>query len=420
MDEVKETGDEEEVKGDERAEYEDTRPVIEYDPNAKIKVMDPSKHSGTISGHTEYTLKGIDEQGEFSVTRRYKEFYSLRNLLTKNWPGFFIPAIPPKVKLGKNDEDVVQERCYLFNRFMRHISEIPYLWDSEELKLFLRPALSVSQSLNLLPAPTTDEILKKMQISMKVNQDTDDIMVNRYAESIRDFVINSKEIFPLLVKFKNCITQLEKQRRYQLKAYIHFADFLSEYETTTLNVYSCDALQPAKKMISDSDNNNMKEMINNLSRKVSNPFIRFKFWVKEEIIDLHALLESICHRNMLESRKTKVENKIKSANSELDKLNQGKKTLKTFWKSSSSKANTISNLTTFIAQAEKDVENYEKMIKIVTIYLHKKVIPEFKERKIKGYVDILKDFSDSESKNSNELYQTWSAVLEQIQKAFDC
>lgn len=160
-------------------------------------------------------------------------------------------------------------------------------------------------------------------------------------------------------------------------------------------------------------------MINNLSRKVSNPFIRFKFWVKEEIIDLHALLEAIGHKNSLESRKAKIENKIRSANSELDKLSQGKKTLKTFWKSSSSKANTITNLTTFIAEAQKDIENYEKMIKIATIYLDKKVIPEFKERKIKGYVDILKDFSDSESKNSNELYQTWSAVLKEIQKAFE-
>lgn len=204
-----------------------------------------------------------------------------------------------------------------------------------------------------------------------------------------------------------------------MKAYTHFADFLSEYENTTLNVYSCDALQPAKKMISDSDNNNMKEMINNLSRKVSNPFVRFKYWVKEEIIDLHALLEAISHKSSIESKKLKIQNKIKSANSDLDKLNSGKKTLKTFWKSQSAKASMITNLTTFIAQAEKDIENLDKMSKIVTVYLHTKVIPDFKAKKVKGYVDILKDFSDSESKNSNELYQTWSSVLKQIQKAFE-
>jgi hypothetical protein len=59
------------------------------------------------------------------------------------------------------------------------------------------------------------------------------------------------------------------------------------------------------------------------------------------------------------------------------------------------------------------------MIKLITVYLHEKVIPEFKAKKVKGYIASLKDFSDSESKNSNELYRCWSSVLEQIQKAFE-
>lgn len=202
-DEIKESGDEEEIKVSGQQEHLDhTRPIIEYDPNAKIAVMDPSKHSGTISNHTEYTMKGKDDQGEINVNRRYKEFYTLRSLLTRNWPGFFIPAIPPKVKIGKNDDEIVQERCYLFNRFMRDISEIPYLWESEEIKMFLRPALSVSESLNLLPAPTTDDTLLKMKATMKVKEEVDDFTVNKYSEYIRDFVINSKDIFPLLAKFK--------------------------------------------------------------------------------------------------------------------------------------------------------------------------------------------------------------------------
>jgi len=197
------------VKISEQSENDVTRPIIEYDPNAKIQVKDPSKHSGTMSSHTEYTLKGKyyfenlqDDQGEFSINRRYKEFYSLRNIITKNWPGFFIPAIPPKVKLGKNEEIVVQERCYLLNRFMKDISEITYLWESDEVRMFIRPNMSVAQSLSLLPAPTTDETLEKMIRFMKVNVYTPDTTVSRYAESIRDFVISSKNIFPLLAKFK--------------------------------------------------------------------------------------------------------------------------------------------------------------------------------------------------------------------------
>jgi len=206
-----------------------TRPIIEYDPNAKITVSEPTKaSSGVVGNHTQYKVKGNNADGDFDELRRFKEFYSLRNLLSSNWPGFYIPAIPPKVKIGKMDENLVQERCYLFNRFMKDISEIPHLWNSDEVKTFIKPNMPVSQGLSLIPAPTAEEIFTKISKVTAINaQDIDDSKLSRYSDSIRDFVINSKEIFPLLSKFKNCIAQLEKQRCYQLDAYKHFSEFLS-------------------------------------------------------------------------------------------------------------------------------------------------------------------------------------------------
>jgi len=88
-----------------------TRPIIEYDPNAKITVSEPTKaSSGVMGNHTEYKLKGMHIDGAFDETRRYKEFYHLRTLLCANWPGFYIPAIPPKVKIGRMEDHIVQER----------------------------------------------------------------------------------------------------------------------------------------------------------------------------------------------------------------------------------------------------------------------------------------------------------------------
>lgn len=396
-----------------------TRPIIEYDPNAKVIVSDPTKASGGISSHTEYKLKGTDWQGEFDITRRYKEFHMLRSLLSKNWPGFFIPSIPTKVTIGKMEENVIHERWYLLNRFMKNISEIPFLWESDEVKLFIRPNMSVSQCLSLIPAPTVQDLYSKIQKFIGVDENVDSITLNRYTESIRDFVINSKDIFPLLSKFKKWISELEKQRTYQLNAYKHFAEFLTKYETTTLNVYSSEALQASQIMVANSENNNMKEQINNLSQKVSNPYIRFKYWVKEEIVDLHSLLEAISHKNSLESQKLKLENKIKKASSDLEKLQAGKTSIKTMFKSQSSKQIMVTTLTTFIAQSEKDVEIYNKLIRLITIYLYQNVIPKFKTTKVNGYISSFKDFSDSESKNSKELFNCWSSVLEQLQKAFD-
>mmetsp|Transcript_14680 Transcript_14680/g.16394 ORF Transcript_14680/g.16394 Transcript_14680/m.16394 type:complete len:323 (+) Transcript_14680:638-1606(+) len=318
------------------------------------------------------------------------------------------------------EEPIVQERCYLLNRFIKDVSEIPHLWESEEVKVFIKPGMEVTQALSVIAAPTPEQIYERISKVTGIRaEDIDDSKVGRYSDGVRDFVISSKDIFPLLGKFKNCITQLEKQRRYQLEAYKHFSEFLNQYENTTMNIYSNESISGHYKMISDSDNNTMKELIENLSQKVSNPFIRFKYWVKEEIIDLHALLQAVGQKNSLESKKSKLLTKIKSANSELEKLNSGKKTFKTIFKSQSSKASTITNLTTFVAQAEKDVEIYDKIIKVVTVHMHQTLLPEFKTKKVKGYVASLKDFSDNESKNSNELYQCWSSVLEQIQKTFE-
>lgn len=263
--------------------------------------------------------------------------------------------------------------------------------------------MGVSQCLSLIPAPTVQELYTKIQKFIGVDEKIDDMTVNRYADYIRDFVINSRDIFPLLSKFKKCISELEKQRTYQLNAYKHFSEFLTKYESTTFNVYSKDALQ-ASILANPDSNNNMKEQINNLSQKVSNPYVRFKYWVKEEIVDLHSLLEAISHKNSLESQKQKLEGKISKASSDLEKLQSGKTTIKTLFKSQNSKQSMVTTLTTFIAQSEKDVEVYNKLIRLITIYLYQNVIPKFKSTKVIGYITSFKDFSDSESKNSKELF----------------
>ncbi len=66
------------------------------------------------------------------MVRRYKEFHTFREVLTKRFPGFFVPPIPPKV-FKKMDKKIVSERCYLLNRFMDLLSSDQYLWDSDEV-----------------------------------------------------------------------------------------------------------------------------------------------------------------------------------------------------------------------------------------------------------------------------------------------
>lgn len=58
----------------------------------KFTVSNPVK----ISGHIKYRVTGEDSDGGFEETRRYREFFALRNVLLQRWPGIYIPAIPEK------------------------------------------------------------------------------------------------------------------------------------------------------------------------------------------------------------------------------------------------------------------------------------------------------------------------------------
>ena len=74
------------------------------------------------------------------------------------------------------------------------------------------------------------------------------------------------------------------------------------------------------------------------------------------------MIEAIAQRDIIEGWKNKAESKRKNSQNELDKLNAGKKTLKTIFKSASSKANQITGLTQAIAQSSADIENFEKAV----------------------------------------------------------
>ena len=54
--------------------------------------------SGIFSSgkHTSYHIVGRDSLGEIDVYRRYKEFFTFRDVLYRRYPGIYIPPIPPK------------------------------------------------------------------------------------------------------------------------------------------------------------------------------------------------------------------------------------------------------------------------------------------------------------------------------------
>ena len=78
-----------EIKGfkveDEKLLVEETE--IEDPRVQKFTVQNPVK----IGGHVKYTVTGVDDEGEFTEVRRFREFHSLGVVMRNRWPGCYIP-----------------------------------------------------------------------------------------------------------------------------------------------------------------------------------------------------------------------------------------------------------------------------------------------------------------------------------------
>jgi hypothetical protein len=51
--------------------------------------------------------------------------------MLERWPGCFIPAVPDKNALTKNDLYVIQNRERFLNDFVRKMGKLPYLYYGE-------------------------------------------------------------------------------------------------------------------------------------------------------------------------------------------------------------------------------------------------------------------------------------------------
>lgn len=115
-----------------KTDDEDAEAVAEEEPEdprvQKFTVTEPVK----VGNHVKYTVTGIDEEGEFKEQRRFREFHALSIVLRTRWPGCYVPAIPEKKILNNNDQQFIEDRRQLLERFIKEIAKFDYIVFSKE------------------------------------------------------------------------------------------------------------------------------------------------------------------------------------------------------------------------------------------------------------------------------------------------
>ena len=110
---------------------------LEESNKIEITVSEPLIKDGAFK-HVTYKVAGKDSKGEFDQRRRYSDFSELREKMTQNWPGIFIPSIPEKKISGNMEKEFISERQSYLDVFVKAVAQRPYLYYSEEFQVFLR------------------------------------------------------------------------------------------------------------------------------------------------------------------------------------------------------------------------------------------------------------------------------------------
>ena len=85
-----------------------------------------------------YDVTAYDADGQFTCSRRYRDFEALRDAWKKRITGLLCPFLPPKKFFGNTDSEHVEERRFQLEQFMIKVYSTGYLVGSDELKVFAR------------------------------------------------------------------------------------------------------------------------------------------------------------------------------------------------------------------------------------------------------------------------------------------
>lgn len=375
------------------------------DEDSIFSVSDPVN-----TGHVSYTIRGRDEDGEFEGSRRYNDFYHLRAALVNRWPGAYVPPIPAKKAVGNKDDKYIEYRRHFLQRFLRKLGGLPHLLNSDEFKLFARPSGEIEKMLAMMPKLTPDAIVQRYKHALHVDEFPDEFLVKQCREVINEFGAFCKKILTTLKVVREQASKMVPVKEQQNANYKALMDGMSRFEEEGLAQYVDSNYN--KFVVGDPSSPELKTECGEMADSLSNPFADFHNWVLGEMTDIESLQEAIKGRDNILSIKNKIISKKNTDSSELEKLNQGKKTIKSIFKSSSGKQAKITVLSSNISQAEKDIEEYDKLVKMVEVHLGETIIPTFKETQMKAYYTVCQALACAEIEDSNKTAKFWANFLE--------
>ena len=376
---------------------------MENEAAQPLFVSDPVFNKEGVTGFTSYTLQGSKLPEPLS--RRYRDFDALRRKFIDRWPGVFIPNIPHKKTMGNKDKEIVGMRIEMINRFLKKLSKIDYLFNSDEMELFLQNSSNVSKTLDSIKEDTYEELLKKYASVFTDYDDNFDTITGKKDQD--EFAKKLSENYPKLRAFRMFIAQEKERFKDVQKNYLVIINNLSIYEKEVVNTFVNN--DENKLVFYNMKNIDLCKNISNAQEKVINPYDRLYEAITEDYLDTEAMQEALESLKKLQDDYNKLTKNLTSTNITLNDLQAGKSNIKSMF-SFKGREESISGLMMEKEKLEKDIENLGQVIKIATFNMQNQ-IKNFKNVSLEHYYGELSRIEKDTESNAKIFDDLWETVV---------
>jgi hypothetical protein len=376
---------------------------MENEEVQQLFVSDPILNKDGVTQYTSYTLQGskIPEP----VSRRYRDFDALRKKFVERWPGVFIPNIPHKKTVGATDKDIVELRIEMINRFLKKLSNIDYLFNSDEMELFLQNSSNVPKTLENIKEDSYQELLKKYSGVFTDYDDNFDTIAGKTEQD--DFYKKLNVMYPKLRTFRAFIYQERERFKSVQQNYIAVINMLSTYEKEIVNNYVNN--DENKLVFFNMKNIDLCKNISNVQEKMINPYDRLYDSITEDYLDTEAMQEALESLKSLQDNYNKLTKNLTSTNVQLNDLQAGKTNVKSLLRFKGREDN-INSLMAEKEKLEKDIEYLGQVIKIATFNMQNQ-IKKFKNICLENYYSELSKIERDTEKNARIYDDLWDIVV---------
>ena len=376
---------------------------MENEAAQPLFVSDPVFNKEGVTGFTSYTLQGSKLPEPLS--RRYRDFDALRRKFIDRWPGVFIPNIPHKKTVGNKDKEIVGMRIEMINRFLKKLSKIDYLFNSDEMELFLQNSSNVPKTLDSIKEDTYEELLKKYAGVFTDYDDNFDTVTGKKDQD--EFAKKLNENYPKLRAFRMFIAQEKERFKDVQKNYLVIINNLSIYEKEVVNTFVNN--DENKLVFYNMKNIDLCKNISNAQEKVINPYDRLYEAITEDYLDTEAMQEALESLKKLQDDYNKLTKNLTSTNITLNDLQAGKSNIKSMF-SFKGREESISGLMMEKEKLEKDIENLGQVIKIATFNMQNQ-IKNFKNVSLEHYFGELSRIEKDTESNAKIFDDLWETVV---------